>query len=444
MLNHRALLTSSALVFSSILVACWGEGGGYAASASGPSGSTSTGTGGSAGTAGTGAGSFMPGPHGAAPQVINFGGTVLASPKLQIISYASDPMAKDVDAFAQELTMASASAWAAQTQEYGVGALSVLPTISLTGTPPAMMPDDTTITTSGATALQDYIASQTSGANPAWGAADPSTVYMFLLPSGTDIDASGHCCSDFLGYHDEAPVGNGSVPYGIVCNCGAVKGDPLTPLDWVTTTVIHETVESSTDPFPNTNSAFGWVDNDHVLWAIATGGEVSDMCDDNADSNFTPQGSTYMIQRSWSDAAAKAGRNPCVPYPTTDPYFNSIPVLPDSVTINVYGQNQPTQGVSIPVGGTGIVEVQLYSEAQTSGPWTVTAWDYNYYNGTGPTDVDVRFMETGKATATGSNGDTLHLEVKVNQYDSNLGGAGFVLESDLGQQDNLWFAFIGQ
>jgi len=382
------------------------------------------------------------GPHGAAPQVIDYGGTVLKTPKLQIISYASDPYAADVDAFAQELTAVSASSWSAQTAEYGVGPLTVLPTIRLTGTAPAMQDDNYSST--GLSAFQQNLANQISGASPAWGPADPSTIYMFILPMGSDISAEGDCCSDFLGYHDECPVGSGSVPYGIVCNCPAVKGDPLTPTDWVTTTVIHEAVEASTDPYVQSNTAYGEADDNHIIWGIATGGEVSDMCDDNADSNILPPGAKYMIQRSWSNAAAKEGKNPCVPYPTSDPYFNSVPVLTDNVSLDFYGQSITTKGARIPVGSSRTIDVQLFSEAGTKGPWTVTAWDYNDYNGFGAKNVDVKFMESGSSMATGQNGDTLHLVVKVNSYDKSLGGAGFVLESDLGTQDNLWFAAIGQ
>ena len=232
---HRALLPSCTLLFVSVLVACGGSGNSTQnaqGTTAGPSGSTSTGmgTGGVVGTGGAGGpepawaaapavgAPFVPGPHGAAPKVIDYGGTVLASPKVQVISYASDPYAADVDAFVQELTQVSAPAWAAQTSEYGVGPLTVLPTISLTGTPPAKQNDN-----SSPSPFQQNLASHLEGASPAWGAADPSTIYLFILPMGSDISAGGHCCSDFLGYHDEAPVGNSSVPYAVICNCPAVR-----------------------------------------------------------------------------------------------------------------------------------------------------------------------------------------------------------------------------
>ena len=108
------------------------------------------------------------------------------------------------------------------------------------------------------------------------------------------------------------------------------------------------------------------------------GGEVADMCQDNDDSNYLPPGSTYTVQRSWSNAAATAGTNPCVPVPATGPYFNSYPTLPDQVTLTAgspSGGPITTTGVNIPLGQSRTIDVVLHSEAPTSGPWTVTAYD---------------------------------------------------------------------
>src|SRR5205809_5305622 len=52
------------------------------------------------------------------PQVVDVGGTFLASPKVLPILYASDPGATDILAFLQEL--ATTSYWTQTTSEYGV------------------------------------------------------------------------------------------------------------------------------------------------------------------------------------------------------------------------------------------------------------------------------------------------------------------------------------
>jgi hypothetical protein len=383
-------------------------------------------------------GPFMEAAHAGQPQVVTFGGTVLTSPKIQVISYASDPFAADVDAMVKEF--GSTSEWSDQTSEYGIGAFTILPTISLTGQAPASFNDDT----GNVTPFQQTLINNITGTNPAWGAADPNTIYLFLLPLNTDISSGGHCCTDFLGYHYEAPIDNNTeVPYAIVCHCAAQQGDPLTPLQFVTTTVNHEMVESATDPFSNANPAYAQSDNNDIIWTIATGGEVSDMCEYNVDSNYQPPGAKYMIQRSWSNAAAKAGQNPCVPVPATGPYFNSSPVLPDTVHLNNFGQSVATKGVKIAKGSSKTIEVQLWSTAKTAGPWTITAYDLNYYltGQNNQANSTVTFMETGMSTATGSNGDTLHLTIHLTSTDPQSGGAGFVLQSDIGMgadlQENL-------
>jgi hypothetical protein len=201
--------------------------------------------------------------------------------------------------------------------------------------------------------------------------------------------------------------------------------------------VSHEMVETATDPFVSSNPAYAQNDDADAIWTVATGGEVADMCQYNTDSNYTPPGAKYMIQQSWSNAAAKAKNQPCVPPATTDPYFNSYAALPDSVTLQ-YGSAWKTKGVKIAVGETRTIEVVLHSQGQTAGPWHVKAWDMNDYLGS-PANTTVSLDKT-----SGSDGDVLLLTIKVNSYDQSFGGAGFVLESTLNGQDNLSFGAVGQ
>jgi hypothetical protein len=151
------------------------------------------------------------------------------------------------------------------------------------------------------------------------------------------------------------------------------------------------------------------------------------MCEYNSDSNYTPPGSTYMVQRTWSNAGALAGTNPCLPVPTTNAFFDSVAVLPDTVSIG----GVTTKAVTIPVGSSKTIDVQLYSSGPTSGPWTVTAYDMNDYLGNG-SNTAVSLDKN-----TGSNGDVLHLTIQVNSSDPNFGGEGFILVSDLAGQENM-------
>jgi hypothetical protein len=427
-LSRTALL--GGVIFAAASVAACG-GGNQSATGTGGTGGSGTTTGTATTTTTTGAGgdplSVDP------PQVANFGGTVLTSPKIQIIYYEVDPFANDVNAAVKEL--AATPTWAEQSSEYGVGPLTVLPPISIAGTPPATLDD----TSGNVTPFEQTLVDNTSGANPVWGAADPSTIYMFLAPLGTDIQSSGDCCTGYLGYHWEAPTGSGSLPYAVLCHCAAQKGDPLTPLQYVTTTINHEAVEASTDPFPSSNPAYAANDDRHLAWTVATGGEVADMCEYNADSNVIPKGAKYMVQRSWSNAAAKAGKNPCLPVPETGPYFNAVPVLTDMVSINALGTPSQTEGVIIPVGTSKTIDVKMEAQGPTSGPWKVTAYDLNDYLGSGSP-----FLKLSLDKSTGSDGDVLHLTITSLKADQQDVSAVFVLQSDLGMEENLSMGAVGQ
>jgi len=473
MLVSRSAILSSALVSAGILAACSGgdTDADYGATSSGAGGETSTaaagnggaksttaaGNGGAkstvAGTGGAVATTTAAGTGGAAatdggvqaqtdpPQVVDPApaGPVLTTPKVQLIAYAEDTFVPDVEKFLVELT--KTTTWAEQTLEYGVGALSILPTISIAGTPPATLDDNS----GTVTPFETTLANNLSGASPAWGAADPSTIYLFVLPQGTQVNSGGLCCdpsSGYFGYHYEAPVGSSSVAYAVVCNCPSFVVAPLTALDDLTTTISHELDEAATNPFVTSKPAFGQEDDPHAIWITGSfGGEVADMCQDPSDSNYLPPGSTYMVQRSWSNAAARAGTNPCVPVPATGPYFNSYPTMTDQVVLtngSATGMSVTTTGVKIPVGQSKTIDVVLHSEAPTSGPWTVSVQDLSEYLG------DTAATTVSLDKTSGNDGDVLHLTIKVLSVDPTFGGEGFVLSSTLGGQNNLWFGAVSQ
>lgn len=432
MLSSRWFLAPCALGFASLLAGCGDASPGQTSSSTTGGVTTSTGAGGTGGAGGAGTGGdpgtggsepFTPAAHGAPPQVVNLGGKVLATPKVVAITYNSDPHQADVDAALQE--MASTPFWAATTAEYGVGPLTVLPPIHLSEAPPAKLTDVT---------IEQTLAAKLTGASPAWGDADSSTVYLFVLPEGTIIDAGGNCCESYDGFHSDAKVGNKRVAYGVTCTCPGFDGPKVSDLQQVTVVVSHELVEAVTDPF--NNPAFAQTDDDHAIWSVETGGETSDLCTLDLDSYYVQPGTKYMIQKSWSNAAALAGKDPCVPA-GPGPYFNSIPVLNDPVTIDYFGA-WPTKGVKIPVGQTKVIDVQLFSEAKTKGPWKVQALDVDGDLFGGQKRLDLKLDKD-----SGSNGDVLKLTIKVLSADTQLKGEAFAIESSLDGQDNIWFGVVG-
>lgn len=358
--------------------------------------------------------SFTPAPHPALPQVGSMGGPVLAHPRVQPIIYADDDNAADIQAFLAELERTPY--WSSTTSEYGVGALSVLPAIRLPSEAPASTTD---------VALRFQLAANTSGVAPAWGAADSSTIYLFVIPDGATVDNdTTTCCSDFGGYHDEASSGATSIPYAVTCSCPGFLGNTVTALDERTVTISHELVEAATDPFPDSNPAFQVEDRADIVWSAVTGGEVADMCEFNDDAVFVPPGSTYMVQRTWSNNAARAANNPCVPYATTAPYFNAFPVL-DEVPVGT--DNETTRGVSVPLGGTRTIDVQLFSAGPLKGPFTVSAVDYDaWVLGAAPA------LELSLDKTEGQNGDVLHLSITPQRQDETLKAEVFILVSHFG------------
>lgn len=355
--------------------------------------------------------------HPPLPRVVTLGGPVLTAPKVLPIVYASDSGAADLQAFLQELS--GSPAWGQATAEYGVGPLTVLPAVTMTTAAPPTISDSV---------LQATLAANTTGSSPPWGAADPQTIYLFVLPQGSiEQDSTGTGCTDFDGYHSEARAGGLAVPYALSCACPGFDGPSVTDLQERTVGISHELIEAATDPFPSTMPAYVQEDDADIVWTLVTDGEVADMCEFNDDANVVPPGATYMIQRSWSNAAAARGENPCVPVVTSAPYLNSFPAV-GTIVDGAIGNFQ-TQGVKVPIGGTSTIAVKLFSAAATDNTWTVRAYDY---------DADVLGTSApGLALsldqATGRNGDVIHLTVSPAHPDAQLGGEAFILVSDYGQ-----------
>jgi hypothetical protein len=355
------------------------------------------------------------------PQVVNVGGPVLKAPKVLPILYSTDPAGSDVLAFLQELT--TTDYWSQTTSEYGVGPLTVLPAITLATPPPAMITD---------AMLETMLADNTSGDAPAWGAADPSTIYLFVLPPGSiQKDAEGACCTNYDGYHYEADVGTGAakvtVPYALSCACSGFDGPKVTDVQERTVDMSHELVEAATDPFPDTDPAYTQEDIADIVWTLVTDGEVADLCEFNDDANVIPPGGTYMVQRTWSNAAAARFQNPCVPVMTTTPYFNTFPQL-SSVMYND-GVDAPfaTQGVQIPLGQTKTIDLALKSAGAVGGTWTVSTFDYNDAIVGGAAETTIR-----PARTSGGDGVVVPLVLSPSVEDAYLRGEAFIIWSDYG------------
>ena len=374
-----------------------------------------------------------PAKHAAAPKIITNGGPILKAAKIYPVFFpGEDPtIVSSVTDFYNKI--GPSTYWTAAVSEYGVGAASAMPAIQLGVADPA--PGNTSDDQ-----IQTWLASKLNANDPAFPTPDANTIIALNYPAGTSIDLQGSkSCGSFLGYHTnvtlDAAHGNMDVAYLVIPRC-TQQQTGMNELDAVTDTGSHELVEGATDPYPQTNGAYGQVDNNHIYWLFALGGgENGDMCAQNFDSAYKDPQIGYVVQRSWSNKAATASHNPCVPA-APGAYFNSVPLLNDTINLNLGGgQAVKLKGVKIPVGSTGVVELDLFSDAKT-GPWTVEAHDLNEFMGGAPT-LQFSFDATG-----GQNGQKLHLSItptKANQYKSEV----FFIVSNQGNKQNSWIGIVG-
>ena len=363
-------------------------------------------------------GPFMEAMHPAQPVVGTSGGSVLAAPKVVPIFFTGDTTVQpQIESFLQ--MMAGSTYWTTISSEYGVGALTIEPSVVATDTPPTTDAD-----------LQTLIASHTTDGS--WPANDANTIYAVFLPDGVTLSAGGAVsCKDFGGYHDETSAG---VVYALMPRCS--NSQTFDPVQYTTVATSHELLEASTDPHPQSAGAYNTTDLDDIIWSLVPGGELGDMCE-TTHASFQQIVGPFMAQRTWSNASAAAGHDPCVPALST-PYVEAMTNLPE-IQVNAGGQMITTRGVQVPVGQSKTVEVDLYSDAPAP-DWTVNAVDVaSAYEMEAP-ELSFSFDRT-----TGHNGDKLMLTIKRLKAASQFGISELWLQSQVnGQTIGTWFALVSQ
>jgi len=364
---------------------------------------------------------WQAGDHPAPPQIMSAGGPVTTAPKIVPIFFqgpTDDPFEPQVEEFLKELASGDYSFWAEATAEYGVGALTIEPTVVSTDTAPG-----------GDSAMQAYLATMTDGTHAGWPQADANTIFAVYLPQGLVFtDPQGQCTS-WGGYHDETTNTNGDPRvYAILPRCG---GDILDNLTVVTS---HELVEAATDPLPFSNPAFVDADDAHFIWGMTPGGELGDMCEYVQEASARIVG-LYMVQRSWSNASAAAGHDPCVPV-SDHAYLGAAPVLDEDLTLTMRNGSVMTKGVTVPLGTSKDVAVQLWSDGPAS-DWTVTAYDVASWLRGRPAELTFAWDKT-----SGHNGDTLTLTI-TRMADGRFGsGSEFVVFATNGTKTaSQWWGF---
>jgi hypothetical protein len=332
------------------------------------------------------------------PQLQFQGGSVLKSPVIVTVTYSGDPNAATFEAFGDAI--GASAYWKAVTSEYGVGpAVSGTANhVSITTAPPATLSD------------RDIRTMVSTNAGTVWPAPTDGTIYTIYVSPSTKVTSFGGsdiCASGVGGYHSSARVGTKSVAYAVLPQC---KGG-MNP----TSSASHELAEAATDPFQSA-PAYVRFDTNHAAWELFQqfNDENGDACEFYVDSFYTESETSfsYAVQRQWSNAAAKAGKSPCVPQDPAEPYFNVTPLGLEDVTADYSGIGGPTavktKGYKIAVGDTRTIELGLWSEAKRAA-WNLKAVEGNPLLGTVTPHLTVSLD-----LAKGVNGQKAFLTVKVN------------------------------
>lgn len=372
------------------------------------------------------------------PAVQSAGGTVLASPRIVPVFF---PGETDAASITDAVTRYVASAeWAAATAQYGVGAATVAPAVSSTDTLPAGL------TTPG---LGYWIQRHLDGTHPEWGPVDEATtassIYVVYPPFGTAVyapqqDPAGAMAASLCGPHPWDPVAwhwqTTPAPGPYVPVAFAVIGrctfDSASVQDRVTAATSHELVEAVTDPLFVTSPAYSSVDDAHAFWMELTGGgEIADLCAFDAANLIRPADVGYAVQRTWSNAAAAAGHDPCVPA-RGGAYFNVVGEAPDVFYDPTVGV--AVNGVAIPPGQARTIALHLYSDAPTEA-WKVKPVDPYAAAGEG------EMVRMTLDADTGKNGDVLHLTIAP-QFAGRDATALYQVDSTLNGVTQHWYGAI--
>ena len=362
-----------------------------------------------------------------APQVVSAGGPVLKTPRIVLATFGAEELTPQLETFAKGI--GATTYWRAVTSEYGVGPAAYARTVNVAEAAP---------TTIAQQAIETWLVGQLDGTHPEWGTPDASAIYTIVYPKGTTVTVQGvDACASSPAWHGEVRVkGAGiSVPYAVITRCDPFLG--LDGIDFVTAGLSHEWLEAATNPFYASNPAFNGAAGEDSDWIIATGGELGDMCATTPSVYFKPDDFPFTVQRSWSNASAAAGHDPCVPL-RAEPYFSAVPAVLEKVATGGAIDNDKSRGVVVPAGGSRTVDITLFSDGPTKGPWTVKAVDY------APRFGAAKDLSFAWSKSEGSAGETLQLTITRVKKDDALGGAGlFQIVSTLGARQSIWVVAVG-
>ena len=353
---------------------------------------------------------FATASHAPLPQ-LTFGGLgLLQHAHVVTVTFAGDTDAKHHQQFAEDLVKSDWwSSWSTGYCDTAMGGCvgqADATAVALNTAPAANYVDS--LLPGVPSTLQDFI--QAHVANQDFPTPIQDTLYLIYFPPEVSIavvSAAGkpadESCVTFGAYHHFMSINGQKVAYAIVPQC---PGQQPALAEFA---AAHEIAEACTDPWfaaQTVNGVQAQVpggydinagDASQVAWIFALGGgEVADLC--FAQMLGLPAADAveagYTLPRIWSNAAAAAGADPCVPAPA-GAYFNVAPELASAF-------------IGLEIGASTTAQLHAYSQDKTP-PWTLSWLDLGALSGN--STVTVTFGAQKTDTLLVQNGDvvTMHL-----------------------------------
>ena len=178
-------------------------------------------------------------------------------------------------------------------------------------------------------------------------------VLVYLPPTVTLRDASHsrYCARGPRAYHRTLRAARVSFAYAVIPRCGDD--------DELTVTASHEILEASTNPDPQ-RPGFRLDPGSNNGGFTAAGTEPADPCGLVSEGRSVVEGG-FAVQRAWSNRAARAGHDPCVPASAQAPYLALVP-------------QTPTVRLAAP-GATATIRLDAASDRDVAAAWAVSAID---------------------------------------------------------------------
>ncbi len=356
------------------------------------------------------------------PRVESKGGPVIAAPHFVLITFPNDPMADALETFVADFL--KSPYWTATTNEYGVGAATST-NVRLQETLPAQWSD-----------VGPWLRGKLDGTHSELPASNENTIYVVYYPPGArdpDTQHDSMACTEYGGLHASiTDTGAAPIVYARIPRCLEYNG--TIGFDALTIATAHELVESATNPLESSKPAWVGLAADSQEWAFPFGYytrefELTDLC--FAMPPVKPLGLPYFVQRSWSNAASAAFRDPCTAG-VDEVYFNSIPALPDRIQVYdpVSGQIVETPGIILPLGESRTIELSLASDGPSQA-WTISTTEFF-------SPKPAKFLVKELDRTSGRNGEKVYLTIRWAEPAGKNSQTHATILNKLGNRTTFW------